>query len=623
MRGVKMQAERSSAACRAPLRAHVIARLRAERGDTLIEVIIGALLVALIATATLGGFADIGHLSATQRNEEQAAALAQQDQARLRGLTIAQLSSNGAGTGNTTTTQQVDGSIYTITSKSQFISGTSGSAACTGSNSADEIQTTSTVTWGSNQGSRTPVVVHGEITPTEGGSLVASVVDPTGAGLAGVTINTSGGPTTTSPVTTDGSGCVVWAGLASGSYTVNFTPPAGTWIGVNGAAPSSQTVTVTATQTTHATQIQIGQAAGIAASFTTTFNGQTVAATSDQFVLSSTGMTPTPQIFGTDSTPTLNTYVTTITTPTSLYPYPPTLPSDDYFAWAGACAADEPTTPPPGFQITGGQTNPISISEPAMIILPYSGTATQNPTYTNSIFDQTNAAVTHTGSNWSTATHTNLDYGNTELDNTGATAGQSVTVALPLGTTSVTLLGTTTTASGNANFTLNAANAGSFDLYSTSTQYQQQLYQNTTLVPTTSYTLTMSAAGTVGHTGGGKAIDLDEIKYTTVSYTTTYSQGPLLTTVPHVIVTDTGCGSNKDYPPTQVPTPTQGALVSPGLPDSTFTVCVDDGTNHVTFVGVQNNNFTTGITLTANIYPTGGGSGRGATSITEGSGVCT
>ena len=324
-----MQAEPSSAACRAPLRARVIARLRAERGDTLIEVIVGALLVALIATATLGGFVDIGHLSETQRNEEQAGALAQQDQARMRGLTIAQLSSNGTGTGNwTQPAVTLGGTSYTVTSKSQFISGASGNAACTGSNSADEIQTTSTVTWSSGQGSRTPVVVHGEITPTEGGSIVASAVDPTGAGLAGVTISTSG-PTATSPVITDSSGCVVWAGLANGSYTVSFTPPAGTWIGVNGAAPSSQTVTVTATQTTHATQIQIGQAAGIVASFSTTFNGSTVAATSDQFVLSDTGMTPTPQTFGTDSTQSVNTYVPTITTPTSYYPYPSTLPSDD------------------------------------------------------------------------------------------------------------------------------------------------------------------------------------------------------------------------------------------------------------------------------------------------------
>lgn len=614
-----MPAEPSSAACRAPLRARVIARLRSERGDTLIEVVIGALLVALIATATLGGFVDIGHLSETQRNEEQAGALAAQDQARLRGLTIAQLSSNGTGTGNwVQPAMTVGGTNYIVTSKSQFISGSSGSAACTGTNSADEVQTTSTVTWPSTQGARNPVVVHGEITPTEGGSLVASVIDPTGAGLAGVMISTSGGPTATTPVTTDSSGCVVWAGLASGTYTVNFTPPAGTWIGVNGAAPASQSATVTATQTTHATQIQIGQAAAIQASFTTTFNGQTVAATTDQFVLSNTGMTPTPQVFGSDSTPTLNTYASTLTTPTSFYPYPASLPSDDYFAWTGACTADEPSPAPAGFQITGGQTNPITVSEPAMIILPYSGT-THSP---NFAYDDRASQLTYTGSSWSAVNTFASDYLSTET-NTTATTAASVSIPIPLGNTSVSLIARTASNLGIANISLSPAVAGSAttaDEYSSSTAYKQPFVISNNLLATTSYTLTISYSGNKNASSSATNIDIDEILGTGP---TTYTQNALETTAPHVIVTDTGCGSNKDYPPTQVPTLTQGALVSPGLPDDTFTVCVDDGTNHVTFTGVQNNNFTTGVTLIANIYPGGGGSGGGATSVVEGSGICT
>ena len=56
-----------------------------------------------------------------------------------------------------------------------------------------------------------------------------------------------------------------------------------------------------------------------------------------------------------------------------------------------------------------------------MLIFPHSGTSAQQPNYTNNIFDQTDAAVSKTGTHWSTATHTNLDYGNTELDNSGTT----------------------------------------------------------------------------------------------------------------------------------------------------------------------------------------------------------
>jgi len=616
-----MQADRSSAACRARLRTRVFARFRAERGDTLIEVIIGSLLVALVATATLGGFADIGHLSATQRNEEQAATLAQQDQARMRGLTIAALSSNGAGTGNW---QQpavtVDGTSYTVKSKAQFISGSSGSAACTGSNTADEIQTTSTVTWPGPQGTRNPVVLHGEITPAEGGSLVASVVDPTGAGLAGVTISASG-PSTTSPVTTDSSGCVVWAGLASGSYTVSFTPPTGTWIGTNGAAPSSQTVTVTATQTTHATQIQIGQAAAVAASFTTTFNGSTVPATSDTFVLSSTGMTPTPQVFGTDSTQSTNTYVSTITTPTSLYPYPPSLPSDDYFAWAGGCAGDEPSPAPTGFTITGGQTNAVTVQEPAMIILPYShGTA--NPTtftYDDPVSD---ASLSYAGT-WA---HNSVAgaYNGTESDT--STASSTVTVALPLGTTGVSYIATKAKGDGKATVALTGQSNTTVDLYNSSTVYKQTVYTSPALSASTQYTLTISYSGTKNASATGYQVDVDEITGTLAA---TYQQGPLLTTAPHVIVTDnnTGCGANKDYPLTQVPTATQGALANPGLPYGTLTVCVDDGSNHVTFSNLQNTSFTSPASgsnqwVIANIYPGGGGSAGSVTGV-YGTGVCT
>ena len=69
------------------------ARAAGESGDTMIEVIVAALLVALIAAGVLTGFGQVGSLSAQQRQRAQATALAQQDQARLRGLAITQLSS--------------------------------------------------------------------------------------------------------------------------------------------------------------------------------------------------------------------------------------------------------------------------------------------------------------------------------------------------------------------------------------------------------------------------------------------------------------------------------------------------------------------------------------------------
>ncbi len=54
------------------------------------------------------------------------------------------------------------------------------------------------------------------------------------------------------------------------------------------------------------------------------------------------------------------------------------------------------------------------------------------------------------------------------------------------------------------------------------------------------------------------------------------TQSPgLLTSAPVVTLTDNnaGCNSSENYPATQVPTLTQGALVDPGQPYGNFTVC--------------------------------------------------
>ena len=55
-----------------------------------------------------------------------------------------------------------------------------------------------------------------------------------------------------------------------------------------------------------------------------------------------------------------------------------------------------------------------------------------------------------------------------------------------------------------------------------------------------------------------------------------------MTIAPNVTVTDTdsGCGNNEDYPPTQIPTATHRRARQPGEPYGTYTVCVDNGTNH-------------------------------------------
>ncbi len=94
----------------------------------MVEVMVAALLIALIAAGVLTGFGQVSSLSAQQRQRAQATALAQADQARLRGLAITQLSSSQGNLANQSF--QLDGTTYKITSKEPATSQAPGNATC-------------------------------------------------------------------------------------------------------------------------------------------------------------------------------------------------------------------------------------------------------------------------------------------------------------------------------------------------------------------------------------------------------------------------------------------------------------------------------------------------------------
>ncbi|HLK45728.1 MAG TPA: hypothetical protein VKT18_07045 [Acidimicrobiales bacterium] len=343
------------------------ARLTDQRGDTLVEILLAAILVALVAGATMTGYAQVARESGTQRHRVEADSLAELDQARLRGLTITQLAGSQ---GNRSVNQSIDGTTYTIASSSRYVSGTTAAMSCTTgptTTTADEVEITSTVTWSPGNDGRLPVVLHGLVTPAEGGSLVITATDQNGAGMGGVTA-TPVGPTTVSPLATDSNGCAIFGGLAGGNYTVTFSDPG--YVDVNGNATPSQTKTVIPTETAGPVNVQMGQAATINATFTTTFGGNTVAATSDQMVATQNLMTPAFRIFGTDSTSTNSAFVSSLSTSNTMFPF-----ASAYEVFAGGC--DDPLTPAAGQQpvtVTPGGTSAVALKEPAMLVMVYSGT---------------------------------------------------------------------------------------------------------------------------------------------------------------------------------------------------------------------------------------------------------
>jgi hypothetical protein len=711
---------------RARLRARVAARLLSQAGDTMIEVTVAALLVALIAVATFTGYSAIAHVVGGQNTRAQATAIAEADQARLHGLTLDNLvGSTGAtgatgptgpvgAVGNTSYTETVDNTVYTVASSTAYVSG-AGSPSCTSSgfSTADEVQTTSTVTWTGDAAAGGPVELHGLVTPSEGGALIVRVVNSSGNAVSGASVTLSGGPTYTSALTTDANGCVEFGGLAGGTYTAATTYGGGT----SAVAP-----TVVPTQTSNIT-LTPGGDGSIAATFTTYYNGSSHASSADQIVAWNSLYPAVYNVFGSASSLGNNTYNTTVNSGATLGP-------GTYTVYPGQCAGDQSSGGSKSATVTTNTTTPVSLPLPAAIVNVYgpAGTVTDDPasssvvysgTWTHATgatnqYDNTDSysgtagsyvTFTFTGTSiqWIGPTAHNQGYANVLIDGTqvatdvntytptqtfenvlfsatGLTnASHTIEIYIvgpsyePPGSTGASadvdafVVGTGASAevddapsssvvyTGGADWTHGATGSNNYDstesfdqtagdtvsftftgtsvewiapvsnnggytnvyidgnlvasnvtTYSATTYYKQVIWSTAGLASGT-HTLKLVAQATKPAASTGYYLQVDAFIYGTATPS-------LLTTAPLVTFTDnnTGC-SGENYPATQVPTATQGALVDPGQPYGNFTVCAsaNDTENSAT---LANTSYTAGNSV--NLYLAPGSSGQSAGSCT-------
>jgi prepilin-type N-terminal cleavage/methylation domain-containing protein len=219
----------------------------AEDGFALIEVLVSALILAIVAGAVLNLLQASARSAGDQRHHSEAYALAQEDQARLREMRLSNLSRLP----NKPQEIKLDGTLFSIASSGVFVNNKSGTASCVaGENSSDYVQITSTVSWPSTSG-RKPVVIQSIVSPSSGsidsthGTLSINATNAKGGPLAGVGISGKG-PTTFSG-TTDATGCANFADLPEGNYTL--TPSAPGLVNKFGEAPKAQTVGVLANNT--------------------------------------------------------------------------------------------------------------------------------------------------------------------------------------------------------------------------------------------------------------------------------------------------------------------------------------------------------------------------------------
>ncbi len=307
----------------------------AQAGFALLEVLISAVILALIVIGTFTGFDASNRATASERAHAQADVLAQQDEDRLRSLQIGQLSSL-----NETHTIKYKETEYTVVSTGEFIADTTGSTSCsTEAQEASYVRTTSKVTWPA-LGSRSPVVETSLITPPAGGTLLVQVFNATGKPVSGMTVKATGPSPSTGSVTalTGSKGCVIFAGLGEGKYQVT-TFQAG-YVDKNGNSEplESERAATVVPGTTEKKSFEFDQPGGLTVTFIPSTEGEE--ATGDTFVAQNTSIaTPGFKTFGT-----AGTYATSLASGKTLFPFgsPGPPPISPYTVYAGTCEADEP-----------------------------------------------------------------------------------------------------------------------------------------------------------------------------------------------------------------------------------------------------------------------------------------
>jgi type II secretory pathway pseudopilin PulG len=337
----------------------------AQAGFALLEVLISAVIVALIVIATFTGFDTSNRATASERSHAQADVIAQQDEDRLRSMQIGQVA-----TMNETRTVVYRETEYTVVSTGEFIADATGSTSCSSvAEEASYVRTTSKVTW-PGLGSRPPVVETSLITPPAGGALLVQVTNARSAPVSGVTVKAEG-PSPSTAVTsavTGAKGCVIFAALAEGTYKVTAHETG--YIDKTGNAEPELTTTVVP-GTTDKKSFEIDQPGAIAVSFEPTSGAEAIG---DTFVAQNPSMpTPSFKSFGT-----LGTYESIVTSPMALFPFgSPAEATGQYSVYAGTCEANAPekfgVVKPPSINVLPNETVSIKVPLPAINLKVVSG----------------------------------------------------------------------------------------------------------------------------------------------------------------------------------------------------------------------------------------------------------
>lgn len=215
-------------------------RAPSQEGFILIEVLVSALILAIVAGAVLTLITATTHSAAAQRAHSVAYGLAQEDQAELRTMQIATLNKLERHR-----SKEIGGTTYTVDSQGLFVNNKTQTASCSGGNeSSDYIQLTSTV---SAPTLANPISIQSVVSPTSGsldpnlGTLAVLASNAAGEPLPGVAFELDNGLKRTS----ESNGCANFADIPVGAYVV--TSSGNPLINPEGKTFSTQEANVSAT----------------------------------------------------------------------------------------------------------------------------------------------------------------------------------------------------------------------------------------------------------------------------------------------------------------------------------------------------------------------------------------
>jgi Tfp pilus assembly protein PilV len=196
-------------------------RLASERGSVMIEALVSAVLVGIMAVAFFGALNGSERVSGVAKLRAESAALAQDDQERMRSMPVTAL--NNLVQSKTST---VAGINFTVESRADWIADKVKASTCTSNGgAADYLKITSTVT-PKVASSLRPVAITSTVTPAPGsfngkGSLAVKVVDRNGVGVGAVPVDLTG--PATAAAFTDATGCAFFGYLPAGTtYSVGL-----------------------------------------------------------------------------------------------------------------------------------------------------------------------------------------------------------------------------------------------------------------------------------------------------------------------------------------------------------------------------------------------------------------